>query len=251
MDVQAYLERINYQGPVETTPENLRALQVAHLRTVPFENLSIHCGQPIVLNDDDLYEKIVLRGRGGFCYELNGLFARLLRELGFKVRMLSANVAGDQGFSADFDHMTLLVSLAEDWLVDVGFGDSFEEPLAIDRATEQVQGMMGYDVVRGDGYHVMRRRPIGGEWKNQYRFTLQPYEYADFEPRCHYQQTSPESHFRKGKVCTIATPDGRITISEMRLITTEGGIRSERNIEDDAEYVALLREHFGITEQLN
>jgi N-hydroxyarylamine O-acetyltransferase len=97
MEITRYLDRINYDGPLSPTAETLRLLQVAHLQAVPFENLSIHANEPIVLEDQALFEKIVRRRRGGFCYELNGLFAALLRELGFKVEMLSAGVANDKG----------------------------------------------------------------------------------------------------------------------------------------------------------
>src|SRR6267142_3850477 len=145
MDTQAYLKRINYTGPLAVSAETLRLLQVAHLRTVPFENLSIHSGEPILLNDEALFEKIVRRRRGGFCYELNGLFAALLRGLGFEVAMLSAQVANSEGvFGPDFDHMTLVVTLRETWLVDVGFGDSFLEPLLINQEDEQAQATHSY-----------------------------------------------------------------------------------------------------------
>src|SRR5258708_13156169 len=114
MDVQDYLNRINYQGPLAPTAETLRQLQVAHLLTVPFENLSIHGREPIVLEDEALFQKIVNRRRGGFCYELNGLFAALLRALGFKVAMLSAQVANAEGeFSRHFDHMPLMLTLED------------------------------------------------------------------------------------------------------------------------------------------
>src|SRR5215213_9521921 len=126
MDVDAYLERIGYRGPPAPTAETLRRLHVAHLLAVPFENLSIHAGEPVVLDDESLFDKVVARRRGGFCYELNGLFAALLRALGFEVEMLSAAVRGSAGkFGPEFDHMTLLVKLGERWLADVGFGDSF------------------------------------------------------------------------------------------------------------------------------
>jgi N-hydroxyarylamine O-acetyltransferase len=116
MDTNAYLERIGYRGPLAPTAETLRRLHLAHLLSVPFENLSIHAGEPIVLDDEALFDKIVVRGRGGFCYELNGLFAALLRSLGFKVEMLSAAVMGRAGeFGPEFDHMALLVTLAERW----------------------------------------------------------------------------------------------------------------------------------------
>jgi arylamine N-acetyltransferase len=129
MNTEAYLKRINYTGSLVPNRSTLRSLQVAHLLNVPFENLSIHSGEPIVLDDDALFRKIVENRRGGFCYELNGLFAALLRGLGFDVSMLAAEVAKDGGgFSPNFEHMALMVTLAEPWLVDVGFGDSFWSP---------------------------------------------------------------------------------------------------------------------------
>src|SRR6266478_8207742 len=113
MDIRAYLQRLDYTGAIAPNAETLRLLQLAHLRAVPFENLSIHSREPIVLDDRALFEKIVSRRRGGFCYELNGLFAALLRALGFEVEMLSARVAtAEESVGPDFDHMTLLVTLA-------------------------------------------------------------------------------------------------------------------------------------------
>lgn len=249
MNTDAYLKRINYSGSLEPTAETLRALQVAHLRTVPFENLSIHNDEPIVLEDGALFTKIVERRRGGFCYECNGLFAALLRALGFKVEMLAAGVAKSEGgFGPQFDHMTLVVTLDERWLVDVGFGDSFIEPLLLDSRDDQVQGSRAFRIV-GDGDHlIMMRRNPGADWEPQYRFTLQPHSFPDYEETCHFHQTSPDSHFTKGRICSLATEDGRISLSEMRLITTTGPqlLRDERTLEDQEEYDRILREQFGI-----
>jgi len=249
VDIASYLDRINYHGPLAPTAETLRELQVSHLLTVPFENLSIHARQPIALDDNALFEKIVKRRRGGFCYEANGLFAALLRALGFDVKMLSAEVANAEGeFGPDFDHMALMVTIDERWLVDVGFGDSFLEPLLIDKRGAQWQGERAYRI-DSDGRRLilMRRDDVAdGEWKAQYRFTLQPYEYSDYEEMCRYHQTSPQSHFTRGRICSMATPDGRVTLGEMRLIITRNGERQERALANEEEYAALLRELFGI-----
>jgi N-hydroxyarylamine O-acetyltransferase len=249
LDIKAYLERINYSGPLAPTAETLRGLHVAHLLAVPFENLSIHAGEPIVLEDEALFAKIVGRRRGGFCYEANGLFAALLRTLGFEVSMLSAEVANAEGgFSSPFDHMTLLVKLEQRWLADVGFGDSFVEPLPLDESGERVQGRHAYRITHDGDYLVLaRRNEGGGEWKAQYRFTLRPHCYADFAERCRYHQTSPDSHFTKSRVCSRATLEGRLTLSGMRFIETaaDGG-RHERVLADEEEYAAVLREHFRI-----
>lgn len=248
MDVQAYLQRISYGGSLAPTAQTLRNLQVAHLLTVPFENLSIHSGEPIILEDDALFDKIVGRRRGGFCYELNGLFAALLRALGFKVDTLSARVANAQGdLGPDFDHMTLMVALEERWLADVGFGDSFLEPLLLDYRQEQVQGGRAYQIALDSAYLILSQRESNGHWKTQYQFTLQPYSYADYADMCQYHQTSPQSHFTKARICTRATPEGRITLSEMRLITTvTDEQREERLLKNEQEYESVLREHFGI-----
>lgn len=248
MDVDAYLARIHDDGPRTPDAETLRRLHVAHLRAVPFENLSIHWGEPIVLDDEALFEKIVTRRRGGFCYELNGLFAALLRELGFPVAMLSAGVARPDGsFSPEFDHMALRVDLDEPWLADVGFGDSFREPLRLDSCEDQVEGRQAFRIDEGeDGRRILAQRGEDGEWKPVYRFSPRAYAYADYADMCRFHQTSPDSHFTRNRICSLATPDGRLTLSGTRLITTRNGEREERDLADDEEYAGALRDHFGI-----
>ena len=256
MNVNAYLERINYHGPLAPTAAVLRELQVAHLLTVPFENLSIHSSEPIVLDDEALFTKIVERKRGGFCYECNGLFAALLRALGFDVTMLSAEVANPAGgFSQPFDHMTLMVKLEQRWLADVGFGDSFLEPLLLDERSEQIQGERRYRIVPDGNYWILSRRD-NAAWKPEYRFTLQPYYYEDFAGMCQYHQTSPQSHFTQGRICSRATEHGgRITLSagkgstpsDMRLITTSANAeRNQQVLQSSEEYANALRKHFGV-----
>lgn len=247
MNAGAYLERIGYHGPLEPTAETLRRLHLAHLYSVPFENLSIHWGEPIQLDDQLLFEKIVTRRRGGFCYELNGLFAALLHALGFDAAMLSAGVGrADGDFSPDFDHMALLVNLEDRWLADVGFGDSFREPLRLDERGEQREGELAYRIEEtGDGRLILARREEGGPWKPQYRFGLEPHVFADYAEMCHFHQTSPQSHFTQNRICSLATPDGRVTLSGMKLITTRSSEKEEREL-DEKEYAEALGERFGI-----
>lgn len=252
MNINSYLDRINYHGSRVPNADTLRALQLAHLRSVPFENLSIHNNEPIILDDDALFTKIVERRRGGFCYEANGLFAALLRALGFQVEMLAAEVADAAGvFGPAFDHMALLVKLEERWLADVGFGDSFLEPLRLDERGEQRQGTRTYQI-RDDGSHLtLLKRNDGEDWKEEYRFTLTPHVYADYDEMCRYHQTSPASHFTRGRICSRATEQGRISLSDMRLITTSRNasgeaVREERTLADPKEYADVLREYFGI-----
>lgn len=250
MNIDAYLERINYNGSLDVNAETLRALQVAHLLSVPFENLSIHSGEPIVLDADHLFTKIVSQRRGGFCYECNGAFAGLLRALGFEVAMLAAGVAKPDGtFGPEFDHMTLMVTLEDRWLVDVGFGDSFLEPLLLDARMDQVQGTRTFRIDDdNNGGLILSRRDDGEDWKSQYRLTLQQHVFADYEEMCHFHQTSPESHFTKNVICSRATGDGRLTLSGMRFITTSGPqhLRDEQTLSTREAYDRLLRDEFGI-----
>lgn len=245
-DLTAYLKRIAYDGPLAPTLETLRLLHRAHMLTVPFENLSIHIREEILLDDRALFRKIVERRRGGFCYELNGLFAFLLRALGFDVVKLSAGVASEEGgFDPDFDHMALMVRLEDRWLADVGFGDSFLEPLRLDERAEQLQDGIGYRIDSEADRLILLRRE-GELWKPQYRFSLTPYESPDFEEMCRYHQTSPLSPFTRKRVCTRPTSDGRITLSNLRFITTSKDGRDERELSSEEECLVILREHFGI-----
>jgi N-hydroxyarylamine O-acetyltransferase len=271
LDIGAYLDRIGYHGPAEPTGATLRALHQAHLLAVPFENLNIGMGWPIVLDTAALFDKIVLQRRGGFCYELNGLFAELLRALGFDITLLSAGVArAEGGFGPEFDHLTLLVQepaattrrsgsaasslsipdprspIPGAWLADVGFGDSFREPLRFAAQDEQLQGDRAYRIVQAGDSNVLEQREQAGTWEPQYRFRSEPRQYAEFADMCRYHQTSPESSFTRRRVCTRATPDGRITLSDMRLIVTRGGTRHEELLADERAVRAALREHFGV-----
>jgi len=249
LDIAAYLERIAYTGPLDLSPDTLSALHLAHLYTVPFENLDIHLGRPLSLDGAALFDKIVTRRRGGFCYELNGLFCALLRELGFRVTMLSAEVARQAGgFSPAFDHLTLRVDLDEAWLADVGFGEGFRLPVRLNDAADQPQGSSAYLIVTDGDYRALLRRIAGGGWTPQYRFTLQPRALTDFADRCHYHQTSPESHFTQGRICTLAMPEGRVTLSGMRLLETTPAGRKESDLTGEAEYAATLRDRFGVIE---
>ena len=256
MDIHAYLRRINYPGDPAPSAATLRELHRAHLLAVPFENLDIHLGRPIMLDQEALFGKIVTRRRGGFCYELNGLFALLLRELGFEVTLLAAGVArAEGGFGPEFDHLTLLVQdpakapthnlQSAAWLADVGFGDSFRAPLRFVEGVEQEQEGGAYRLDRdGEHYTLMQRDAEG--WAPQYRFTLQPHAQAEYTAMCHYHQTSPASSFTRKRVCTLATPNGRITLSDRTLIVTTRGERSEQVLPDESAFQAALREHFGV-----
>jgi N-hydroxyarylamine O-acetyltransferase len=247
MNVHAYLARIGYEGPLEPTADTLRALHRRHLLTVPFENLDIHRRRRIVLDAERFVEKVVGRKRGGFCYELNGAFATLLQAAGFRVTFISARVSNKQGkLSPEFDHLALRVDLRGSWLADVGFGDSFIEPLRLLSQVEQRDPAGGFRLVRaGERWQLERRQPEG-DWRPQYDFSLRRRRLSEFAVRCRYHQTSPRSHFTRDRICSLATPDGRITLSGTRLIVTSGGGKEDTALDSDAAWHSALRDRFGI-----
>ena len=248
MNLDSYFQRIGYDGPRNPTAETLKVLHHAHLLAVPFENLDIHLKRPIVLEESRLFDKIVNQRRGGFCYEQNGLFAAVLREMGFHVTMMEARVgAKDWETGLPFDHLTLLVDLEERWLADVGFGESFLEPLRFDQPNEQAQKRGVFRVQHDDIEGVYERQTHSGDWHGEYLFRLQPCTLAGFEPGSHHHQYSPSSHFTQQRFCTQANAQGRITLSDRRLIVTENGHRHEQDLENEAEFQRYLRDHFGIT----
>ncbi len=253
--VNEYLARIGYSGSRRPDLETLQKLKLAHLRSVPFENLSIHIGERIRLDYSWLYEKIVVRNRGGFCYELNGLFGRLLQELGFEVTMLSAGVRPEDGapdaFGPEFDHMVLKVDLEKPWLVDVGFGEAYTEPLALQTEEEQTQGQVKYRITLSeDDTYIYWRKQV--DWEPNYRFSLIPRQLQDYAGMCHYHQTDSRSPFTKRWVVTHLSKSGRETLyqdgNDFRFLTTTDQGKHRITVQGFENARIMLADIFGIPE---
>lgn len=237
----AYLARLGVTArPVPALP-CLVDLVARHMQVIPFENLDVMAGRARPLSTDEVLRKVVERRRGGFCYELNEAFRALLDHLGFSVRRIEARVwqPTAKKFGAPFDHLALVVSLAEgEFLVDVGFGDNNRCPMRLPQdQTRDISGEYQLAPVAGD------RLCLSSASEPLYEMTLAAQPLEAFAAMCHYHQTSPESIFSKGVICTRATPAGRVTLSRERLTVIEDGRRSETLI-SDAD--AVLDEHFGI-----
>ncbi|WP_353508537.1 arylamine N-acetyltransferase [Intrasporangium sp.] len=252
-DSAAYLLRLGMSAPAAPTSEALTELQHAHLTHVPFENLDIALGRLIRLDRDALLHKVLQEGRGGYCYELNGLFAMLLRSVGYAADLLSARVATEGGgVTEEFDHLALLVTsphLVQPHLVDVGFGDAFLEPLPLEDGFSRQEGGKAVGLARGDDGEWGYCEDHGNGWEAQYLFSTTPRRMTEFEDRNRWQQISPQSHFTQKRVASRVTDSGRVTLSlstaGRRLITTEDGMRSERDI-PVADVSRVLEELFGI-----
>lgn len=236
-----YLDRLGISTVPPPTLDGLRVLHAAHLDQVPFENLSIHLGEEIVLDPEALVAKIVDRRRGGFCYELNGAFATLLRILGFDVTMLAGRAYDGDRIGPPFDHMCLRVDLDRPWLVDVGFGDNFRLPLRLDDRDDQLDDGRTFRLVDDGAGEIELLR----DGEPRYRLDLEPRELAEYADACAYHQTSAESPFTRNTVCSLPTPTGRVTIRNNTLIVTHDGERAETELAA-AEIGDAYRERFGI-----
>jgi len=244
-----HLQRIKVNGIENPTYSFLSKLQEQHLFTVPFENLDIHRGKKIVLEESQIYKKIVGRGRGGFCYELNGLFCWLLRSLGFSVSLVSSQVyrPAEERFTPEFDHMVLLVDLEKIYLVDVGFGDTFRKPIAMpDGIVEDIGGRYRVRPIGAARDRYVLQKQDKDNWQHVYCFTKRPRVISDFEEMCTFNQTSPESHFTQEVICTIATKNGRVSLSEGFLTITDGRSKRKINVISDEDFRQKLRDYFGI-----
>jgi len=232
-------------APAVSDAAGLRTLHRAHQLTVPFENLSIHLPEPISLHEHDLTGKIVRRRRGGFCYELNVTFALLLEALGAQVSRVAARVYGEAGLGPPSDHLALIMHLAGGsgpWLADVGFGSHSDYPLLLDAREDQDDPAGRFrlaDAAAGDIDVLKDGRP-------QYRIETRERSLADCVPTCWWQQTSPLSHFTRSTICSRLTPGGRVSISGRLLIQTQGGTRTEQQLDTDDALLAAYRDHFGI-----
>ncbi|MFF8727416.1 arylamine N-acetyltransferase [Streptomyces sp. NPDC015171] len=258
--VDAYLHRLGLARPPRPTGEALRELHLLHLRTVPFENLSIHLGEEIVLDGIRLLDKVTEARRGGFCYELNGAFGTLLAALGYEVEFLAGRVYDDEGrLGIPYDHMALRVRTAEGgvWLADVGFGTHSHYPLAFAERGEQEDpggsfqvveagpdpaGVRGGDAPGSGDLDVLRNGAP------QYRLEIRPRALGDFMAGAWWHSTSPRSHFTRSLVCSRITEDGgRITLSGRTLKSTAAdGTRETRELETDEEVLAVYQECFGL-----
>ena len=261
--LKSYLERLKLEKE-EPSLEFLQKLQLAHMRNIPFENLSIMIkenqkDQVISLSIEDLFEKMVDSPRGGFCYELNGLFGWLLMELGFDVKYRVARVVIDSdvlSIPGHLGHTCLIVKLSEQYLVDVGFGNSYQQPLPFDRESVNNFGSKRtfrilelsdpyIDLINGLIYKYAYQEKIQGEWSSQYEFTSTCVSLQDFVLSCRWTETSDDSGFTQRWIVTKATPNGRISLTNHNLTITENG-NSEKIKLTENSFNQYLKQYFEI-----
>ncbi|UWG95456.1 arylamine N-acetyltransferase [Dehalobacter sp. DCM] len=242
-----YFKRINYTGSTDVSSETLYGLHTCHTLNVPFENLDVYNQKPIFLDKESLYKKIVHNKRGGYCFEMNGLFSFVLKELGFKVTDLLARVHYGDTFGPKV-HQALLVEIQDEkWLVDVGFGrDGIIAPLLIQVGIDQQQFTQTYRLLTDPEFGFVLQIKIGDNYCPMYAFKPEACYPVDFMVSSHFTSTSPTSIFVIKMFCTKPTPEGRITLVGDTLKVTTNGQVFESTIENEAEYHRLLKEYFAL-----
>ncbi len=249
MNTEDFLKRIDLQNAtLEPNIESLKMLQRNHLLNVPFENLDIRWKRKISLDLSRFYKKIVEDGRGGFCYELNGNFNELLKEIGFETKVISAKVANAMGeFGPEFDHLAIVVSFGGvEFLSDVGFGDFSAEPLRLELGLEQKDPNGVYGIEESDDGYLAVQKQSGSGWENEYCFKNIERNLSEFAAMCVHNQTSPESHFTHGKLCSLMTENGRKTLTEKKYLVTKKSEKIEMNVLTENQFYEILSVEFGI-----
>lgn len=250
LDLDAYLRRIGYTGELAVDSATLVALHRAHRAAIPYENLDVVLGRPVPLDVPALQDKLVRRGRGGYCFEQNLLFAAVLERIGFAVTGLGARIRTGAGASRLLPATHMVLSVAADgerWLCDLGVGAQGPlEPVRLTARGESAQGGWRFAVAREPGgVHVLRTVAPDG-WTDLYGFTLDERFPADYEVANHYTSTHPRSPFRARAVVQWAGPDERVALVGDRLtVSCPEGPQSHRTV-GTGELDDVLRVVFGV-----
>ena len=244
----AYLRRIGVDDPVEADRATLDRIQRAHRLAIAFENFDIPLGRGIPLEPDRLFDKLVTRRRGGYCFEQNALFLGMLQAIGFDARPLLARVWLASTDTPPRTHTLNLVNLeGAEVIADVGFGGSFVPPMRLADGEEVATPDGARHRLRGDPEHgwMLERNP-GEAWSRQYSFTLDRIWPADLETANHYTATRPGTRFTTLRIASATTPNGYDSLVDRTLTTSRMGTSEAREIGGPDEYRRVLAERFGL-----
>jgi N-hydroxyarylamine O-acetyltransferase len=251
LSLDAYFDRIRYGGSTAPTLQTLNALAAAHAKAIPFENLDVLLGRRVLLDPDAVSQKLVHERRGGYCFEQNSLFLRVLCELGFQATPIGARVRlqRPREFTPPRTHMLLRVELAgASWLADVGVGAlSLTAAVRLDAAGEQPTPHEPRRIICEHGRYFHQAR-LGDTWSDVYEFTLEEMPEIDREVANWYTSTHPASHFRSSLVAARAADDGaRVTLSNRELtLRPRSGTAHKQWLRTPAELLQALAEYFQL-----
>jgi len=245
--VDAYLERIDYSGPLTATEDVLEAVQRAQLARIPFENFDVLLGRGISLEPAALFEKLVESPRGGYCFELNGLLLMALQSIGFEARELLARVHTSAP-PTRHTHELILVTLGSRlWIADAGFGGpSLRAPVPFELDVCRTQEGESFRLADAGCFGIMLQKQSEGEWRDIYSFDLAHVCRADVAAGNQFTSTSPLSHFTHTRVAALHTPAGKTTLRDRTLRRVENGVEAVLELPEGPAIIAALQTHFGI-----
>jgi len=245
--LDAYLERVHYAGSVHPTEDRLEALHRAQVYTIPFENFDILLGRGVALDPVALCDKLVHRARGGYCFELNGLFLLALQTFGFDARALLARVHLS-GTPTGRGHQLALVTMqGREWLADVGAGRlTLRAPIPLELNRIATQDGRTFRLVEADPFGIMLQTLHEGQWLQLYSFDVGYVCPADIAYGNHFTSTHPSSLFTSARVVALAHPNGQVSLLNCTRRTVTAGIEHAQELEEGPTYVEALKRHFGI-----
>jgi N-hydroxyarylamine O-acetyltransferase len=246
VSLSAYLRRIGFEQRPRPDLDTLRRLHRAHLQAIPYENLDVQLGRGASRDPQAIFDKLVTRRRGGWCYEMCGLHAWALESIGFAVTPLAGGVGRrDRGEASVGNHLVLLVELDRPYLADVGFGNGLLEPIPIVDGERARQGIFEYSVERLDDAWWRLHNPTqtGAE---SYDFTLARADEALLDERCAWQQTSPDSPFVQNVVVQRHVADGLVMLRGKVLTRITAAGAAARDLASAEEYVDTLVDVFDL-----
>ena len=251
-DISAYFKRIGYTGGRDVSIETLKGLHTKHVMNVPFENIDVFNKKPISLDMDVLFEKIVTKKRGGYCFEMNGLFSFVLETLGFRVSNLFARVWHNGFELTGKSHQVLLVEIDDDsWLCDVGFGGNGPlSPIRLEEGMEQENFGRSHRVIVDPTYGYVLQFKIKDEFQPVYAFTEEKCYPSDYVIANHYTSTHPSCLFTQSLVCTKPTENGRITLFDSQLKIVANELETVTDLGLDEEIHEALQSYFGLSERV-
>jgi N-hydroxyarylamine O-acetyltransferase len=245
MDLDAYLKRIGFNGAPQQDLATLQSLQRCHLQHIAFENFDVQFGRYVTLDPEDAYAKLITGGRGGWCYEMNGLFLWALESIGFRVMPMTGAIMRAQGGASKIgNHLVLSVELDQPYLVDVGLGDGPTAPIPLKEGTYEHQlGTLRLERLTDGWWRAHKETPF---FPSSFDFQYQPTDWRVLTEMCHWLQTNPDSLFVQNAICVKHASGSVIALVGRALKTVYQGEVRTQLVNSAAEYVALLEEKFGL-----
>lgn len=246
-DADRYLERIKYSGDIKPTENGLEAVHRSQYHSIPFENFDILLGRGISLEPETLFDKLVNRPRGGYCFELNGLLLMALAAFGFDVRALLARVHLT-GTPTGRGHQIVLVTLqGRQWITDVGFGHPcLRAPIPLELDRPATQDGQTFRIMDAGHFGNMLQTLTDGKWQDLYSFDLRHVIPPDIEYGNHYTSTHPGSFFTFARVAALPLSIGAITLFDrtLKILTPDG--KRVQDLPEGQAYIDALKTHFSI-----